>query len=713
MRQVLGREVRRWLAWLLAAMPGAAFAMGNVTSQPAVPVFDSTRTPKAPPFLFWAKDEVAVARRNADMPAMRPVVDRLKAKAEEAMRRELEPFPIDWGQQAKGKTWADTYPEIYLHTCLEPLRVATSLDALVRNALVTDDEKQWRRVREILLHLASFSFEPEHYDVGMNYSVWGIHAIRAYDAVFPRLRADERRRVDDFFTRMARAVLKNDVYWIDNNIGGGINNHLAWHKMMLGVLGLFYGEKPLVDYALHGRRSLVELLEVGLTDDGLWCEGSLVYHFAAIVPMVLFADAQRRSGDCSGLFEMTLANGRTLKQPLDAMLGVIFPDRVIPPVGDAYGYRADLAANPIYEYAWAAWRDPRHAWLLAQPHDRPAEALFVPPLPVNPAPPSIASRLYPEHGYAFLRSHRDDAYWGPDARCAFLTYDRSGVHSNADKLSLMLFGCGKLLLPDVEGKATVPHAFSSRIQNELNRGGLSQNTVMIDGRDQRGSGELLDLVEYRDLPAEKRVTAVDRRGLLYDGVRQQRTIAMADGYVLDVFQVACDTPRQIDWITHVLGEKAKRTAGPEMRTIEPPAREGAWAWLREFRATSLDGVWHAAWESDGVRLRLDMLGEPGTQVIECGYPATDEPASACVPMLMVRRKAARTVFAVVYTAGGPSLQQRGRESTNRPTNVDAQRTPVETLPAVKIVRRPDAEGRLVFAVEIGGHCSVHLVPGLR
>ncbi len=27
----------------------------------------------------------------------------------------------------------------------------------------------------------------------------------------------------------------------------------------------------------------------------------------------------------------------------------------IPPVGDAYGHRARLAANPIYEYAWAAW----------------------------------------------------------------------------------------------------------------------------------------------------------------------------------------------------------------------------------------------------------------------------------------------------------------------------------------------------------------------
>jgi len=69
--------------------------------------------------------------------------------------------------------------------------------------------------------------------------------------------------------------------------------------------------------------------------------------------------------------------------------------------------------------------------------------------------------LLPEHGYAFLRSHENELYWNnPDAVCAFLTYDRSGVHANADKLNLMLFGRNRMLLTDAESLATVPHAFS-------------------------------------------------------------------------------------------------------------------------------------------------------------------------------------------------------------------------------------------------------------
>ena len=71
-----------------------------------------------------------------------------------------------------------------------------------------------------------------------------------YDLLFERFSPDERERIDAFFSRMGRAIMKNDIYWIENNIGGGINNHLAWHKMMLGLLGIFYGQDELVDYAL-------------------------------------------------------------------------------------------------------------------------------------------------------------------------------------------------------------------------------------------------------------------------------------------------------------------------------------------------------------------------------------------------------------------------------------------------------------------------------
>ena len=502
-------------------------------------------------------------------------------------------------------------------------------------------------------------------------------------------------------SRLGAAVAKNDALWIANNIGGGLNNHLAWHKLMLGLLGAFYERPELMHFCMTGPRGMVSLLGDGLVDDGLWCESSLYYQFAAILPLLWIGDVQQRIGWHPGIHEMTAADGRTLKQSFDAMFNVLSPDGMIPPVGDAYGSRAKLWKNPSYEYGWRLWRDPRYAWLIGQNPEPTSYLLLADPLPAGAGAPRIGSILLPEHGYAFLRSHCDAAYWNnPEARCAFLTYDRSGVHANADKLSLMLFGLNRMLVSDVEGKnVTGPHAFSSQIQRELNRGGLSQNTVMIDGVDQRCAGEMLDLVEFRDVPDDRRVTAADRRGILYPGVRQMRTIAMTPDYVFDVFQVDCgEQARQIDWIAHVMDDTA--TAPPADNPLIAAAapfelpKTGAYPWLREARSAVLGSAGPAEapraieWRSGQDRLGLRMLNTGFERVIFCGYPATDAPDSGSVPMTMVRTRAAQALFAAVWVIG------------SQPSDV-------------KIRQLPDHEQKLVFAVTAGTHTREHHVPRLR
>ena len=693
------------IAHMLAA--AAALAAGGAGGRPAVaataqtvpaaerrahdgthiPAFDSRAVRRARPFVLTTPARVELARRRIKDPAYAGVFDALAREAQAALDLRLEPFATQWWETIRDKPWAETYAPIFEHTWLEPGRFATPLEALAHYGVITADRRSLEKARQILVHLAGFSFEPEHYDVGMNYSVWGVRALRAYELLHDEMSAAERARLDDFFTRLGRAVLRNDAYWVENRVGGGINNHLAWHKMMLGLLGLFYEQEELVQYALRGPRGLVELLELGLVDDGLWCEGSLVYHFAAVGPMVVFADALRNAGHPFDLYTAVLADGRTLRQPLEAMFGVLLPDRVIPPVGDTYGARARLADNPIYEYAWGAYGDVRYAWLLRRAGRRHVEALFSPPLPDKADGPAVGTRLYPEHGYAFLRSAGGPGYWEGEGWCAMLTYDRSGVHSHADKLSLMLFGAGRLVVPDVEATTGAPHAFSSRVQNELNRGGLSHNTVMIDGGDQRAAGERLELIEFRDLPTEKRVTAADRRGLLYEGVRQQRTVCVTGEYVLDVFQVDCDRPRQIDWVVHVLDSGAQRVSGPLMRACPPAGRGAPWAWLRDFRCAGVDGRWEAEWSGgDGVSVRLSMAGCPGTTVFECGYPASDQPGAGCVPMLLVRRTAARTAFAAVWTVG------------------------LGAASSASIEARADCDGYLTFGVRCGDIEREHRVP---
>ncbi|MHC4671587.1 MAG: alginate lyase family protein [Planctomycetota bacterium] len=646
--------------------------------------------------LFFSGEEILRAKkriRNDD--EAKHILRRLMAEADEQLKVKIEPLNEDWWEKIKDKDWQETYPDIFQHTWLEPLQYAKGADTLATAWMLTEDPKYFNKSREMIMNLVSYTFRAEHYDVGMNYSVWGILGLRAYDVLWPKLTSNDCQQIDACMTRMARAVAKNDVYWIRNDIGGGINNHLAWHKMMLGLLGLFYGRADMIDYCISGPRGLVSLLEDGLLDDGLWCESSLNYHFAAIVPIMFFAEAQRRVGHEPLLYKITGANGRTLKQPFDAMFNVLAADGTIPPIGDTYGMHRKLWDFEAYEHAWAMWGDAHYAWLLKHRKERPVYSLFTPSLPPNGSisSPSIRSLLLPEHGYVFLRSHIDDQYWDTDAWCAFLTYDLFNVHSNADKLSLMLFGQKRMLLSDVEGKATVPHAFSSRIQRELNRGGLSQNTVMIDGQSQRYSAELLDLVEFRDLPDEKRVTAADFKGLLYEGVRQMRTIAMTSDYVLDVFQVDCgEKQHQIDWIAHFLNEKAEPCNKTKiiLNKSEDLAfpTTGPWKWLRNSRSAVPAGHIQLGWHDGRARLRFHMLNLGIERVIFCDYPGTDEPDSPTIPMVIVRKQGRHAIFATVWLIG-------------------------EAIKQVEITRPEKHEGKLVFEINADGKIRRHHTPSLK
>lgn len=619
--------------------------------------FSSSQIPSEDhPFLFVTEHNLAQARQRVSQKAYSSSAEFLREEAEKA--RLMTPASIDraWWDDEKDKPWGETYPVIYQKTCLDPVRIILPGYYAALNYSIAGADEDIVAARKVLLHLADYSFEFEHYDVGMNYAVWGHFALNAYDLMFEHLSQSERARLDKFFTRMARAVLKNDIYWIENDIGGGINNHLAWHKMMLGCLGVFYDREDLVEYALHGRRGLLSLLDEGMVDDGLWCESSLNYHFTAIVPMIYLAEALCNTRHAEDLYNIKTPAGRRIRQAYDSMFGVLFPDGSIPPIGDAYARRIKLADEFTYLYAHSAYGDGRYAWLLENAKHKRPEMLLVGIDTKNAKPPKITSRLYDEHGYAFLRDRADDDYWDSDGWCAFLTFDKSGVHCNQDKLSLMLFGRGKLLIPDVEARATVPHAFSAKVQKQLNRSALSQNTVMIDNRDQRGIGELLTLVEFADSPDEKTVTAADYRGALYEGVKQARTIVVTSDYVLDVFQISALAKHDIKWIIHTIGTPDSQESSVSLKPADIKL-PGPGSWLRDFRAATTDRSIRLEWSEDSVRFSMTMAGAAGTKLITCGYPTTDEANCPTTPMVLIERRAAATVFAAVYQAGKEQLPE--------------------------------------------------------
>lgn len=65
---------------------------------------------------------------------------------------------------------------------------AVAADGEIRRAAlryaITNSKDDLAAAKRILLHLSDYSFRFEHYDVGMNYAVWGHLALNAYDILF-------------------------------------------------------------------------------------------------------------------------------------------------------------------------------------------------------------------------------------------------------------------------------------------------------------------------------------------------------------------------------------------------------------------------------------------------------------------------------------------------------------------------------------------------
>jgi hypothetical protein len=170
-----------------------------------------------------------------------------------------------------------------------------------------------------------------------------------------------------------------------------------------------------------------------------------------------------------------------------------------------------------------------------------------------------------------------------------------------------------------------------------------------------------------------------------------RSIAMTADYVLDIFQVDCDRPRQIDWIMHMMDEHARPTESTiqvlnESEPAELPDHI-PWTWLRGARSFSPEDRFVLGWQGSEAAVRLHMLDPGADRVVLCGYPSTDELDCATIPMIIVRMKGKSAIFAAVWLTG---------------------RTP-ERIEVRPLLPRDD---NLIYEVIADGRARRHLIPRL-
>lgn len=498
------------------------------------------------------------------------------------------------------------------------------------------------------------------------------------------------------------------------------SNHNTWGFRAGLSLAAAVGDREGICAALYGSREhgrsqygFVHQLRHDLLADGIEWEHNLRHHFLTLAVYADVADRCRNIGIdlWHRLLPAALENegadrhrdygppgDKSLRTAFDAPLYQLFPSGEFPLFGDSrLSHIRGLATwGILYNLAYDAYEDPRHAWVL----DRLEQEWPERPIPALPATLQTATadldfvRLLrnewpkgrfsladdavvgltgvhragcsnlPSTGSTLLRASPADA----DAPAAFIFWGpHSAGHQGPAALNLELYAGGHRLT-DAPWSAS----FDDPLHLSWCRTTIAHNTVTVDEHcmypydrptesiweSDEYHGRISDgrLLGFWPDPAYKVVRACN--AAVYPGVCLDRTIAVGSGFVIDLFRCLGDGEHQYDWAIHLPAP----LVGPRPDAPADPGRERGYRQLREaglwmpppgapalFTWSYPSGTLHAQIRTTaGVQFILAHGPEPS---LENGFPGSDhQPRRAC-SALVARCRGRRVAFAVLFAFG--------------------------------------------------------------
>jgi hypothetical protein len=500
---------------------------------------------------------------------------------------------------------------------------------------VTGDARYSAKARQVLLAYAEkYASYPRHTTRGedkigggkvgaqsLDESTWLITMTQAADLVWTSLSQTERETAAAKLLQPAarQVILPHRM---------GVHNIQCWKNSAVGLVGFLLEDKELIAAALDDAGSGFHAqIAKGINADGAWWEGAWGYHFYTINALLPLTEAARSRG--IDLYTPAL------KKMFDAPLAFAMPNGVLPNFNDSAEVK--LAGHaPLYEIAYARFKDPRYLGVLAGSDRGSLQALLQGVATLPPAAAlEAASANHTASGFAILRR-------GADASATWLALDygpHGGGHGHPDKLSFVLYGRGQVLAPDAGITS-----YGSPLHQSWFRTSIAHNTLVVDEKNQRqAEGRCLAFgtqggVDY--------VTA--EAGTIADGVRFIRTVAMLDAdTVVFVDQVLASSEHTFDLALH---HRGFWDALPDGQAWSLP-RQAGYSHLKDATVRTSDaGAALAVRGSEGLRTSLTLAGGEATEIITGTGPGAS--TAERVPTLILRRKAKETAFVWCLSLSG-------------------------------------------------------------
>lgn len=601
------------------------------------------------PYLFVERCEVTgilEKAKRADWAA--GTLDNIRKQVDGWLKRELE-FPPSTGRHAKVYVCAD---------CMEPLRSLSAtrhqcpsckkvysglpydaalyksrhmqLSRAAANlglaAALFDNPEYAKKALDILLgyadRYAAYALIDNRggqslsaarvFDQTLDESIWLIDIAWAYDLVLGMGVAtkDEREKVEDKLLRASVETIKR--------YRAGRSNWQSWHNAGMMAAALCLKDHKLLEEVLNGEGGFFYQMEHSIMPDGAWYEGSWSYHFYAVSALLKTAEAAYRSG-------VNLYEAPQLKKALEVPLKTVMPNGRLPALNDGM---ESAPPTSHYEIAAARYACPSFQHVVSHRKRGGLEALIVGVEDPKEQPSVLSSMVLRESGLAILR--RGDQYvsldFGP----------HGGGHGHRDKLAVNYYTAGQVFAPDL-GRGW---PYNLPIHCEWYRLTLAHNTVVVDETPQK---ECEGALESSDFTGDYHVVTA-RADDCYEGTKMRRTVAMADTWLLDIFEVESDKSRTHDWVWHGRGDfDTKLPCEP----VDLKAKHASYNYLSNIRHADGSRDWRASWIMDGGKVYGLFQGRPGREVLICDAP--DNPRTNTLHSVILRDRAEDSRFVALFS----------------------------------------------------------------
>ncbi|OGV79779.1 MAG: hypothetical protein A3K19_22425 [Lentisphaerae bacterium RIFOXYB12_FULL_65_16] len=444
-------------------------------------------------------------------------------------------------------------------------------------------------------------------------SSWLIPITQGYDLVRTSgtLSDDEKQHIETDLLRAAAAVIAR------NN--GGIGNWQSWHNAAMGAVAFCLKDRDLAEKVVNGPSGFLFQMANSVTEDGFWYEGSWGYHYYALSAHLELTEMAFRAG--IDLYR----DDAPYKSMFDTSLRFMAPNRKLPAFHDAHLCDA-LGGAKYYEVAFRRWGDPIFAWCVNQRQRGQDAFLFGADEVPASAGMNLASCVFPGVGWMILRGGT-----GADAMYLAMDYGpHGGGHGHPDKLGFTFYALGDFVAHDPGCLA-----YAVPLHGEWYRQTVAHNTVVVD---QAPQDECTGALQFSTSGPMFRAGAASADAANAP-VAMSRLALMSDDYLILVDTLS-DTQKHVyDWAYHGQGEFA--TPVPLVNSDAPIAAGYGYQRIENVRRGPVDAMWSAAWKTKGGEMRLQMLDDPGTELITgAGWG----PSASRTASILVRRNADKTRY---------------------------------------------------------------------